>query len=786
MALLWVHAVVIPVFAFVRGFGIVHIVAEAAIVPLTAVVATAPNAPRRLRVASVSVGLLSSSAVLVHLSGGVIEMHFHFFVMVAVVALYQDWLPFLASIGYVLVHHGIMGAIDPQSVYNHPAARNNPWKWAAIHAFFVTGISAACLIGWRLNETALAQRRRAEEQLRSESQVVEALNDIGKALAAEHDVQSVVGVVTDTATTMTGAHFGAFFYNVRDAAGEAYMLHTISGVPAEAFAGFAMPRNTEVFAPTFSGEAVLRLDDVTADPRYGKNSPYEGMPPGHLPVRSYLAVPVKSRSGEIIGGLFLGHPEVGRFTETHERLVVGIAAHAAVAFDNARLYESERQAREVAEEARRHLEVLADASRALASSLDLTEILYRLVGAVAPTIADGCTIYVDGRDGWVHQVAARGTSRLPSGLTPAAVRITDLAHPVVRSMRTGSAEVLGPDWADGDASTIATAVVVPLVRRDEVVGALVMADHPEGGRTLDADDVALAEELARRAAVAVENAQLYAAQRGVAETLQRSLLPEKLPDIPGLEAAARYLPGGPGVEVGGDWYDVFALPTGSVAFVMGDVVGHGVAAASLMGQLRNALRAYALDGLGPALLMARLNALLTELGTNDQMATLVYAVYDAETATLELTNAGHPPPLLMQPDGIAAFVEGGAGVPLGAMPNARYTQVTIPLAHGASFLLYTDGLVENRQASLEQGLEVLRQALVDGPETLAALCDHVLLRSLGDRGNEDDVALLALRPIPLGSRVHMHLPTTPTVLRPLRATLRRWLAHAGVDESQAF
>jgi serine phosphatase RsbU (regulator of sigma subunit)/anti-sigma regulatory factor (Ser/Thr protein kinase) len=793
LAVLWAHAFVIPVFALVRGFSVPHILAESAIVPAAAALATASALPRRLQVAAASLGLLSSSGVLVHLSGGTIEMHFHFFVMVAVVALYQDWLPFLAAIGYVLVHHGLLGALDPHSVYNHPAAWNNPWKWAAVHAFFIAGISAACLFNWRLNETALAERRRAEDRVRAESSVVESVNELGRALAVEHDVQGVVRRVTDAATAMTGAEFGAFFYNVVDAAGESYMLHAIAGAPEEAFSKFPMPRNTAIFAPTFAGEAVVRLDDVTQDDRYGKNPPYNGMPPGHLPVRSYLAAPVKARSGEVLGGLFFGHGQPGKFTDTDERLVVGVAAHAAVALDNAGLYESERQARESVEEAKRHLEVLADASRALASSLELTEILFRLVRAVSPTIADGSAIYVTGTDGWIHEVAAHGTSGLPVGLTPASVSAADESHPVARATRTSTMQVVGrgrpdspeaiPNGAGGDDQPVG--VVVPVVRRDRAVGALVMANR-DGSRGLDTGDIDLAEELARRAAVAIENAQLYASQRGVAETLQQSLLPESLPDIPGLVTAARYLPGGPGVEVGGDWYDVFALPTGEVALAMGDVVGHGVPAASLMGQLRNALRAVALEGHGPAVLMTRLNGLLAEFGTSDQMATLLFALYDSEQASLTMVNAGHPPPLMVSPDGSVAFLEHGAGVPLGAMSRPSYSEATVPLPPGGLLLMYTDGLVETRDTPLEEGLEALRRAILDGPDDLDALCDHILATGLAGRVNEDDVALLALRAMPLGARLSLRMPAVPAVLRPLRATMRRWLAGGGVEDPEAF
>jgi PAS domain S-box-containing protein len=164
--------------------------------------------------------------------------------------------------------------------------------------------------------------------------------EAARVVSAELDLQRVVQSVTDAATELTGAHFGAFFYNVVDHDGESYTLYTISGVPREAFSAFPMPRNTELFEPTFSGRGTVRSADVRKDPRYGKNPPHYGMPEGHLPVVSYLAVPVLSRSGEVLGGLFFGHPEEGVFTESEEQIAEALAAHAAVAIDNARLYDA--------------------------------------------------------------------------------------------------------------------------------------------------------------------------------------------------------------------------------------------------------------------------------------------------------------------------------------------------------------------------------------------------------------------------------------------------------------
>jgi PAS domain S-box-containing protein len=177
---------------------------------------------------------------------------------------------------------------------------------------------------------------REEKQAREEA---EALGATARALTEDLDLQSTVQKATDAATRLTGAQFGAFFYNGVNERQESYVLYTLSGASREAFEEFGLPRNTQIFAPTFKGEGVVRLDDVMADPRYGKNLPHHGLPKGHLPVRSYLAVPVKSRNGEVIGGLFFGHAQVGVFTARAERIALGIAAQASIAMDNAKLYQ---------------------------------------------------------------------------------------------------------------------------------------------------------------------------------------------------------------------------------------------------------------------------------------------------------------------------------------------------------------------------------------------------------------------------------------------------------------
>jgi signal transduction histidine kinase/CheY-like chemotaxis protein len=200
---------------------------------------------------------------------------------------------------------------------------------------------------------------------------VETLNRIGTTLASELELDRIVQTVTDAATKLTGAQFGAFFYNVVDKQGEKLTLYSLSGAPREAFENFGHPRPTPVFAPTFYGTAIVRSDDITQDSRYGQMGPHHGMPPGHLPVRSYLAVPVTSRGGDVIGGLFFGHSDVGVFQARAERIVSGISGWAAIAMDNARLYEAERRARGEAEVANKaKSEFLANMSHELRTPLN--------------------------------------------------------------------------------------------------------------------------------------------------------------------------------------------------------------------------------------------------------------------------------------------------------------------------------------------------------------------------------------------------------------------------------
>lgn len=230
------------------------------------------------------------------------------------------------------------------------------YRWFLSRAFPIRD-GEGKITRWFGTNTDVEEVKRTQEALKDEGRILELLFKTGTAIASQLDLETLVQTVTDAGTELSGAKMGAFFYNVDNEKGESLLLYTLSGVARSAFAGFGLPRNTPVFNPTFKGEGVVRSGDITKDPRYGTMGPHFGMPEGHMPVRSYLAVPVFSRSGKPVGGLFFGHPEPNIFTERAERLIRGIAAQTSIAIDNAHLYESSKKAQEALSHAHEELEL---------------------------------------------------------------------------------------------------------------------------------------------------------------------------------------------------------------------------------------------------------------------------------------------------------------------------------------------------------------------------------------------------------------------------------------------
>jgi anti-sigma regulatory factor (Ser/Thr protein kinase) len=295
-------------------------------------------------------------------------------------------------------------------------------------------------------------------------------------------------------------------------------------------------------------------------------------------------------------------------------------------------------------------------------------------------------------------------------------------------------------------------LTAPLVGREgHNIGVLQLAGSDHGAFT--AEDEAVLVQLARLASIAVENASLFEREQATAQGLQRQLLPQQLPAVDGLQAAARYLAGGEGLEIGGDWYDVVDLGDDRVGLVIGDVMGRGVHAASVMGQLRIALRAYALEGMRPSAALEALQRLVDSLA-GDYFVTALSAEWNLATNTLTFANAGHPPPLLRLADGTVRYLRGTQGVPIGVDPSTTYVEHRVDAPPGSAVLLFTDGLVEHRDLPLDATLETLARAAAAAPASAEATAQHVLDAMPPVTG--DDVALLiARRP---GTR---HQPEAP-------------------------
>jgi PAS domain S-box-containing protein len=383
---------------------------------------------------------------------------------------------------------------------------------------------------WVGVHTDASELRRAERVVREEAQLVETLHRIGSSLAAELDLERIVQTVTDEATRLTGAQFGAFFYNVLDEGGEFYTLYTISGVPREMFSKFPMPRNTLVFEPTFRGTHVLRSDDITRDPRYGHNAPHHGMPPGHLPVVSYLAVPVKSHAGAVLGGLFFGHGDRGVFTERHERLVVGIASWAAVAMDNARLYRQAEQARTRAERSAERLGRLQRVTAALAEPLTPREVaamvaehgvaaLGALAGVVCLIEPSGNSLKAAGFSGYDPEAMAQWES------IPLTRRVA-----IATAARTGRAVFIESAAAwDAEFERLAPLrahpashswAALPLAVDGRKFGAIGLSFEREGA--FSDEECSMMLSLAQQCAQAIDRARLYEAEHVARKDAERA------------------------------------------------------------------------------------------------------------------------------------------------------------------------------------------------------------------------------------------------------------------------
>jgi len=442
--------------------------------------------------------------------------------------------------------------------------------------------------------------------------------------------------------------------------------------------------------------------------------------------------------------------------------------------------EAERAARAEAEAVAVTIGKLQQVTEAALEHLELRELMALLVERIREVFrADMARILLiePNLEGALTLGAAAGfggspkTSTVPLGDVLA--QVVGEARPLILDDLHGGA---GLDPMLGAAGARAL-MISPLTVKGHMAGVVEIGTRRE--RRFMPEEESLLVLMADRAGLAIEHARAYEREVGTVEMLQRSLLPDRLPHLPGVKIAARYLPGG--ADVGGDWYDAIPLEDGAVGVAMGDVVGHGLGAASLMGQLRHAARAYALEGHSPSGVLDRLDRLVRGL-EGAQMATLLYMVVDADLRTVRFASAGHVPPLAVGPDGRARFLEGAPNPPLGVFDSAAHTELDAELEPGSTIVLYTDGLVEERGVSIDEGLEALRQA-AESPGHPEELCDHLVEQMLAIHPAHDDIAVLALQAQPVDvDELRLVVSTDPTLLREVRRDVAGWLRRVGGGE----
>lgn len=467
-----------------------------------------------------------------------------------------------------------------------------------------------------------------------------------------------------------------------------------------------------------------------------------------------------------IGVLTLATTRLGGFTHPERAVLEDYAQRVAVAIANARIIESERLARERAEAARRRLTFQSRVSALFAQSLEWENALAKLMKLVTTSICDSAAIFTVERAAQSIRFVAAAAHSAELG-TKIAEYFVDF--PPQRGDRVGAGQAVRTARSQffsnamfapsADPSVTArqrelsalwapvSAIFVPLQAKGAEVG-VIMLVRDISQKPFNNEDVAVAEDVARRTAIYMENARLYEREHGIAWALQQALLPAELPAVADVLFAVRYFAGAVGMDVGGDWYDIIDVSPDRMVITIGDVVGRGVQAAAAMGQYRAILRAYTFERFGPAAALTRLNDLVHAL-RGEAFATCTIIVLDPKAHRMHYASAGHPPPMLRLPSGAVVALDGASSMPIGAWPGTKYIEKTLDMPIGATLVLYTDGLVETRHRSAADGVDVLRAALTGSPPDIELMLDRVLRDVAPDRS--DDIAILAVELLPLQS-----------------------------------
>ncbi len=584
-------------------------------------------------------------------------------------------------------------------------------------------------------------RRHSEsrrDQLRVRARQQAAVAELGQRALAGAPLDDLIGTAAETSARELGTDYASVLELTADGGG--LVVRTAVGFPPGALGtvlpaepdqlpGYALRSNVAVVTPDFASEARFRPSELQRS----------------AGVVSAMAAPIGTR-GRHFGVIGVHALQPHHFSSDDAHFLTAVANVLGAAAERAR-----------------HEEALRESEAAFRELADTAPVM------LWTTDTDGLVTFVN--EGWLSWTGTRFEDELGASWTLG-------VHP------DDAAVVLG-SWDQRRAARESWELEYRLRSHTGEYRWIVDRGVPryEGGAFVGY--VGAAVDIHERKTMEGQRLATYEREHDIAATLQRSLLPQRLPHIEGLELAARYLPAGRGASVGGDWYDALERPDGRVALVVGDVVGHGLRAAATMGQLRNAFRAYGLVEASPAEVVARLNRLVTS-GVEEAMATVLYLVLDRETGEVAYACAGHPPPLVLAPGG-PRFLEGGRSVPVGAADPVVFRESRAQLEPGSTLLLYTDGLVERRDVPLGERLDELAEAARPADDDLEALCDRVLAAVLGGGKPSDDVALLAVRLLAAGAdQISVSLPAEPESLTGLRRRLSRFLHAAGASEIEAY
>ena len=504
----------------------------------------------------------------------------------------------------------------------------------------------------------------------------------------------------------------------------------------------------------------------------GTKEEHDGRYPAHADERALLgaeslaAVPLRAASGAVIGAIFAASSQRSWLNDDRRRLLLGVAEQTGVALERAELQADAEHSAATAAFLALVGEVVERPTRAEARARRLTDVL-------TDERATFAAVHLAHGDGPAGLTSISG-SRPPELVDDD--RWSELVARAIASRRPVSPEAGPQSLAHDEGPAV---IIIPLRARGRTLGTLTLRTAADADWR-PAIGPELAREIAARFSIALDNALLYEREREVSHSLQLGLLGGAIPSFDGVVVAAAYRPGTAALEVGGDWYDAFRLPSGALGLVVGDVVGHGLEAAVAMGQLRGALSALAQTG-APARILELLDSFVENVPAA-ATATIAYVELDPATGRIRYACAGHPPPLVVSPDGRTRYLWDGRSAPLGSTLGDGREEAVDVLDDGETLVLYTDGLVERRGASFDHGLAKLAAAAKGNTPGATTLADDLCEALLDGQSQDDDVCVLTLHRLPTVSMYRHAFPADPAELAGLRESLRMWLGEVGIGE----